>query len=361
MVCRLFFTRWWISRMVASFDSSRRSRRRRSVTSRSSTQHADDAVALELRDRLQQQRRLAPLDLLGDRAAGRGWRRRPRPGRSPSPRGGAPTCTSGCRGGASSSPRWGWRSAPGGRGRGRSRRRRRAGRPRTRRRPGGTGSVPSAIIAAKRSNGRQVVLLELAELAAERRARLRGDHGDHRARVAHRDALHVRALRRPEQRRVALDDLAGAERPCHQRAAPPRRRPRPRGPSGRRSGRWSAAPGRAPPTGCRPPPRPARAAAGRRSRGRTSACHDAASRWTWRSDSPQSAVFVRACSKNVVTEGSYRRRRAAKRHLADAREPGDVGDVGVERWARSRRPRGREARCGRARRAARPRARATTS
>ena len=70
IVCRLFFTRWWISRMVASFESSSRSRRRRSVTSRMSTQHADDLVALELRDRLHQQRRLAPLDLLGDREPG---------------------------------------------------------------------------------------------------------------------------------------------------------------------------------------------------------------------------------------------------------------------------------------------------
>ena len=36
-VCRLFFTRWWISRMVASLVTSSRSRRRSSVTSRSST------------------------------------------------------------------------------------------------------------------------------------------------------------------------------------------------------------------------------------------------------------------------------------------------------------------------------------
>ena len=34
IVWRLFFTRWWISRIVASFDTSIRSRRRRSVTSR---------------------------------------------------------------------------------------------------------------------------------------------------------------------------------------------------------------------------------------------------------------------------------------------------------------------------------------
>ena len=37
MVCRLFFTRWWISRMVASLDTSWRSRRRNSVTSRTRT------------------------------------------------------------------------------------------------------------------------------------------------------------------------------------------------------------------------------------------------------------------------------------------------------------------------------------
>ena len=36
-VCRLFFTRWWISRIVASLVSSARSRRRTSVTSRTST------------------------------------------------------------------------------------------------------------------------------------------------------------------------------------------------------------------------------------------------------------------------------------------------------------------------------------
>ncbi len=36
-VCRLFLTRWWISRIVASLVSSSRSRRRSSVTSRSST------------------------------------------------------------------------------------------------------------------------------------------------------------------------------------------------------------------------------------------------------------------------------------------------------------------------------------
>ncbi len=36
-VCRLFFTRWWISRMVASLVINSRSRRRSSVTSRQST------------------------------------------------------------------------------------------------------------------------------------------------------------------------------------------------------------------------------------------------------------------------------------------------------------------------------------
>ncbi len=37
IVCRLFFTRWWISRIVASFVTSIRSRWRMAVTSRSST------------------------------------------------------------------------------------------------------------------------------------------------------------------------------------------------------------------------------------------------------------------------------------------------------------------------------------
>ena len=37
MVWRLFFTRWWISRIVASMETSRRSRRRSSETSRRST------------------------------------------------------------------------------------------------------------------------------------------------------------------------------------------------------------------------------------------------------------------------------------------------------------------------------------
>ena len=37
IVCRLFFTRWWISRMVASLDNSSRSRRRSSLMSRMST------------------------------------------------------------------------------------------------------------------------------------------------------------------------------------------------------------------------------------------------------------------------------------------------------------------------------------
>ena len=39
MVCRLFFTRWWTSRMAASLDSRSRSSRRTSVTSRSRTMH----------------------------------------------------------------------------------------------------------------------------------------------------------------------------------------------------------------------------------------------------------------------------------------------------------------------------------
>ena len=41
IVCRLFFTRWWISRMVASLESRSRSRWRTSVTSRNSTTAPD--------------------------------------------------------------------------------------------------------------------------------------------------------------------------------------------------------------------------------------------------------------------------------------------------------------------------------
>ena len=37
IVCRLFFTRWWISRIVASLLNSSRSRLRSSVTSRTSS------------------------------------------------------------------------------------------------------------------------------------------------------------------------------------------------------------------------------------------------------------------------------------------------------------------------------------
>ena len=61
---------------------------------------------------------------------------------------------------------------------------------------------------------RQVVLLELADAAAERGPRLAGDDGDDRPAVTHRDALHVGPLGRAEQRRVALHDLAGAEAPA---------------------------------------------------------------------------------------------------------------------------------------------------
>jgi hypothetical protein len=41
IVWRLFFTRWWISRIVASFDRRRRSRRRSSEMSRNSTTAPD--------------------------------------------------------------------------------------------------------------------------------------------------------------------------------------------------------------------------------------------------------------------------------------------------------------------------------
>ena len=84
-VCRLFFTRWWISRIVASLVSSSRSRRRSSVTSRTSTS-APTCVAPVARSGMRphdQRRPRRALDLDPSRAPGR--RRtsadaRPRPG-----------------------------------------------------------------------------------------------------------------------------------------------------------------------------------------------------------------------------------------------------------------------------------------
>ena len=87
IVCRLFFTRWWISRIVASFDSSMRSRRRRSVTSRISRSAPVGSSSSSIGSTRSSTDDVAALDLLGDRAGGgasraaRGRRRsRSRPG-----------------------------------------------------------------------------------------------------------------------------------------------------------------------------------------------------------------------------------------------------------------------------------------
>ena len=61
-VCRLFFTRWWISRIVASLVMSSRSRRRSSLTSRSSTS-APSRARVEERDRAQGDHGALGLDL----------------------------------------------------------------------------------------------------------------------------------------------------------------------------------------------------------------------------------------------------------------------------------------------------------
>ena len=58
IVCRLFFTRWWISRIVASLDSSSRSRRRSSVTSRSSSTPPVTSPRVEERHAADEQRDL---------------------------------------------------------------------------------------------------------------------------------------------------------------------------------------------------------------------------------------------------------------------------------------------------------------
>ena len=62
-VCRLFFTLWWISRMVASLDSSARSRRLISVTSRIRTAAPAALAVHHQRHRAQQNRRAARVDL----------------------------------------------------------------------------------------------------------------------------------------------------------------------------------------------------------------------------------------------------------------------------------------------------------
>ena len=151
-----------------------------------------------------------------------------------------------------------------------SRRRRLAVRPRTRRRPGGTGSSPRRSCAAKRSKSREVVVLQLAELPAERRCASPcvTTATTSSPRTAPGCTARARAPTSPSSGRVALHDLAGAEGHDDERPLPPRRPRTRRGPSGRRSGRWWGGPGRGPPSGRPAPLRPARAAGDRRSRGR---------------------------------------------------------------------------------------------
>ena len=165
--------------------------------------------------------------------------------------------------------------------------------------------------------------------------RLAGDDRDHSP--AWRTGMHCTCARSldAEQRRVALDDLAGAEGPGDER---PRHLVDDRADEvhrvdGLAGGRAHL--GEDDRSGC--PSSPTTGASSRRSEKQrsASACHDAASRCTWRSDSPQSAVLVRACSKNVVTRRSVpavpRQRtpgRCAKRCSPMRGEPGDVGDVG---------------------------------
>ena len=72
IVCRLFFTRWWISRIVASLDSSRRSRRRSSEMSRVSTTAPDTAPwSISGMQRMSTDDVGLALELLGDRRADR--------------------------------------------------------------------------------------------------------------------------------------------------------------------------------------------------------------------------------------------------------------------------------------------------
>ena len=271
MVCRLFFTRWWISRMVASFDSSSRSRRRRSVTSRSSTQHADDLRRSTAAGSPARSSDVSPRSIssvTGSRArmatSTASWSKPiSREVQARRVRVDAEAVHRADRVGAGEAhPQVGVEQDHAVADAGRVLElvvvlaEREACPRRSSPRSGRT--IDEVVAArARRAGGPRVVRVSRVTTAIDRRrVSAPGCTARARARVD------------PSSGDVALDDLAGAQRARRRAGAPPRRRPHPRGPSGRRSGRWSAAPGRAPPSGCRPPPRPARAGGGRRSRGR---------------------------------------------------------------------------------------------
>ena len=302
IVCRLFFTRWWISRIVASFDSSSRSRRRSSETSRGEHDRAGHRAVVDQRDAADEHGHVGlPLELLGDRRRdrerrlARGCRRGPSsPKRSPSALAWTPM-------------RWSADTPLGDVYSTRPDASRRITPSPTR----GASSVSASSRVEREVAGRDhageavedvdVGALELAGLAAERRRRLPGEHPDHLAPAAHRDAQHPHPLLQRGDGGLALDDLAEPEGPGHERPLllvdARCRSSRP----GRRSGDVD---GRTwPRTRNRSPSWASTVGANRRRSAKQKSAsrpQPATSRWRWLTARPSSAVWKRASSVSVA-------------------------------------------------------------
>ena len=279
IVCRLFLTRWWISRIVASLLSSSRSRLRSSVTSRSSrtppvtwSPVRNGHAPAQQRDARRPVR--TPRSPVRDaRTPGgrdrRGTRARPAASRSPTP---------GSRPGAAPSWRSGTRTAPG-------RRRRARATPSPTRGAAlesptrcGNGNVPAAIISTKFVKISKYDPLEFTRTTTRLLDPFPREHGDRSAVEQHRDRHHPCLFVDVPRRDVALGHDAGVERLVRRCALPTRWRP----PSPSRCGTWS----------CRSPDEPgrrrstsrcgrARTAAGRRSEKSASIPHSDTSRFRW--------------------------------------------------------------------------------
>ena len=341
IVCRLFFTRWWISRIVASFDSSSRSRWRSSVTSRSSSTPPVTSPPAEDRDAARQQGDVGGLvELLDDGLAaleglpdGRVVEARARPGACPTALALMPTrCER----------RHGVRRGVAARGR-----RRRAtitpsptaGRRRRRRSPA-VEREACPRRSSPRSGGRCRGRCAPARPAGGRSAATTPASARRSTRpvAAHRDGQHAgSASGRPSTVDLALDDLAGPVAPaCSSgRSVSLAARADPVDEVERLAG------GRADLAEDQPAAvaGAARRAAGRRSRSRPASPSRPASRWRWTTSAP---VEVRVLPSEL-RRGWPRRRpslpdpapgRPAVSASSDCAEPdqaGQVVDVGSSR------------------------------
>ena len=217
-VCRLFFTRWWISRIVASLVTSSRSRRRRSVTSRSRTSApsvlalraaagstrtisdhvvgADLGVAVGAAAEHRAERLLVGAAARRHQLAGQRRPARARRGRRRARAGGRPTARSGSR-------------------------RRPGPSASTRRNPSptrgesawslrwpGFGKCPCGDHLGQVGGGLEVGQLQPARRAHAEQVGVAGDHRDHPAAAAHRDRLD------PHRHVVAPLGVALADQPA---------------------------------------------------------------------------------------------------------------------------------------------------